>query len=75
MTVMSISIVTAVASILVAAVSVLLLLAALGALLHALRKRAYRRSFHAEDLVEADYQTARRAMNDAAGQSWRNLID
>lgn len=25
--------------------------------------------------VDDEYQRARRAMNDAAGQSWRNLID
>lgn len=25
--------------------------------------------------IEAEYQATRRAMNDAANQSWRNLID
>lgn len=28
-----------------------------------------------EERIEADYVAARRAMNDAAGQSWRNLAE
>lgn len=33
-----------------------------------------RRDLHVADLhVQSDFQRARRAMNDAAGQSWRNL--
>lgn len=33
-----------------------------------------RRDLHVADLhVQSDFRRARRAMNDAAGQSWRNL--
>lgn len=33
-----------------------------------------RRGLHVADLhVQSDFRRARRAMNDAAGQSWRNL--
>lgn len=33
-----------------------------------------RRDLHVADLrVQSEFQRARRAMNDAAGQSWRNL--
>lgn len=35
-------------------------------------RRASRRK---AERIEHDYQETRRAMNDAAGQSWRNLVD
>lgn len=38
-------------------------------------ERISRRQFKAQRSVDRDHQAARRAMNDAAGQSWRNLTD
>lgn len=38
------------------------------------RETELRRNLHVADLqVQSDFHRARRAMNDAAGQSWRNL--
>jgi hypothetical protein len=37
--------------------------------------RARREQARAEADIDADHQAARRAMNDAAGQSWRNLAE
>lgn len=64
--------ITVVASILVAAVIVVVVTHAILAVIDAVRQR---RVLSPIEQVEADYQAARRAMNDAAGQSWRNLID
>jgi hypothetical protein len=58
-------------SLLVATAVALLLLCIVGALVQAARHR----SSYASDPIEASYQAARRDMNDAAGQSWRNIID
>lgn len=58
-------------SLLVATAVVLLLLCIVGALVQAAR----RRSSFASDPIERSYQAARRAMNAAAGQSWRNIIE
>ncbi|WP_148286978.1 hypothetical protein [Curtobacterium sp. B18] len=38
-------------------------------------ERVARAQFEAQRAVDRDHQAARRAMNDAAGQSWRNLAD
>ena len=62
----------------------LLLLGGLGAAATAARREhsrsqqhkeaELRRNLHVADLhVQSDFRRARRAMNDAAGQSWRNL--
>ncbi len=39
------------------------------------RQRLLAELHHADRAVEADYRQTRRAMNDAANQSWRNLAD
>ncbi len=39
------------------------------------RNRIYREAVRAGDAINSDHQAAKRAMNDAAGQSWRNLAD
>lgn len=31
--------------------------------------------FETQRAIDLDHQAARRAMNEAAGQSWRNLVD
>lgn len=61
-----------VASVLVAAVVVVGALAAVLKLIDRLRRG---RSFTAAQQLEAECYATRRAMNDAANQSWRNLID
>lgn len=38
-------------------------------------ERARREQAQTEANIDADHQAARRAMNDAAGQSWRNLAE
>lgn len=38
-------------------------------------ERISRQQFKTERAVDRNHQEARRAMNDAAGQSWRNLTD
>ena len=40
-----------------------------------MRYLALRRVQRAARLIEHDHQAAKRAMNDAAGQSWRNLVE
>lgn len=39
------------------------------------RQRLLAELHHADRAVEAEYRQARRAMNDAANQSWRNLAE
>lgn len=38
-------------------------------------ERVQRERASAEANIDAEHQAARRAMNDAAGQSWRNLAE
>lgn len=64
--------ITVVASVLVAAVVVV---GALGAVLRLVDRLRRGRSLTAAQQLEADYYATRRAMNDAANQSWRNLVD
>ena len=64
--------ITVVASVLVAAV-VVVLVAALA--LHVIDVVRSHLPLSAAQQLEADYRIARQAMNDAANQSWRNLID
>ncbi|WP_273491720.1 hypothetical protein [Gordonia otitidis] len=40
-----------------------------------LDQELHRRVRNADAEIHAEYRAARRAMNDAAGQSWRNLVD
>lgn len=61
--------ITVAASIIAAAVVALLVMVFLTSRMR--RTPASRGSNH----VDNDYREARRAMNDAAGQSWRNLVD
>lgn len=39
------------------------------------QERVHREQARAEADIDAEHQAARRAMNDAAGQSWRNLAE
>ncbi len=39
------------------------------------QERVRREQARAEADIDAEHQAARRAMNDAAGQSWRNLAE
>lgn len=64
--------ITVVTCFLVAAVVVVLVGYFVVTLVDGVRRRRAEAPFRR---LEADYQATRRAMNDAAGQSWRNLID
>lgn len=64
--------ITVVISILVAAVIVVVTAACIVALVDLVRTPPMLSPL---EQVEADYRAASHAMNDAAGQSWRNLID
>lgn len=64
--------ITAVACFLAAAVLVVVVIYAIAKSIDFVQRR---RPSDPLDDVDAEYQAARRAMNNAANQSWRNLID
>ena len=64
--------ITVVTCFLVAAVVVVLAVYFIITIIDDVRRRRAEAPFR---LLDADYQAARRAMSDAAGQSWRNIID
>ena len=64
--------ITVVTCFLVAAVIVVLVGYIVVKIIDGVRRRRAEAPFRR---LDADYQATRRAMNEAAGQSWRNLID
>lgn len=75
MSAVGIIMIAVVASLFAATVIVILILVTAGCVLDHLRARRDYREHRLEYEIDAQYRAARLAMNAAAGQSWRDVID